>query len=56
MEKGILAQEEKDTILKLGRRANATAWGAKRVRKAGLGWGAGRGKILGFHAEFVIPF
>lgn len=34
IELGILAQEE-DTILKLGRRANAKVWGAKRVRKGG---------------------
>lgn len=49
IELGILAQEEKDTILKLGRRANARVWGAKRVRKGEAG-------VLGFHAEFVIPF
>lgn len=34
-ELGILAQEEKDTIVNLGRRANARVWGAKSEKRGG---------------------
>lgn len=36
-ELGILAQEEKDTIVNLGRRANARVWGAKSEKGGGGG-------------------